>query len=515
MTAPPRPPGWGGGAPGRDGGGSRAAGRAGVGNGGGIHGGPVGFGGQPFFVADPADVGARVGEDDRRRLERVDQAEDPGPVVHLAAAVGSLAVGAVEPDLADGSVLAEQLGELRGVQIVVARGVAVGGLVPVPRREVEPRLELLRPACLHELPDQITPAAAPGAPRHRVRGGPGGPEAEAVVMLRGEDHRAESGRARRGRPLPGIECPGREDRRVLLSVAPLPVGEGVHAEVEEERELVALPRELRRRRHRPSSRRRGRGSPWASRRRDGAGGGGQEAAAWNSSHQGPNLPGRRPHVNLLLHMPRLLVLFVTAFVDMVGLTMILPLLPFYAKDLGASAAVGALLIPAFSVPQLARAPVWGRPSDRSGRRPAILAGLLVSGAAYVLFAFAGSVALLFLSRVVQGMGGGTIGVVQAYVADASPPAERVKSLGWLSAVTSFGAVGGPAFGSALVAFGGRTAPGLGAAGLSLLVAAFAWRCSVPLLFPPGVVRGRGGGPMGLGRPYVAAAPPPAERERKS
>ena len=174
-------------------------------------------------------------------------------------------------------------------------------------------------------------------------------------------------------------------------------------------------------------------------------------------------------------MSRLLVLFVTAFVDMVGLTMILPLLPFYAKDLGASAAVVGLLISAFSVAQLAMAPVWGRLSDRYGRRPAILAGLLVSGAAYVLFAFAGSVALLFLSRVVQGMGGGTIGVVQAYVADASPPAERVKSLGWLSAVTSFGAVGGPAFGSALVAFGGRTAPGLGAAGLSLLVAAFAWR----------------------------------------
>ena len=189
----------------------------------------------------------------------------------------------------------------------------------------------------------------------------------------------------------------------------------------------------------------------------------------------PNLPGGLPGVNLLLHMPRLLVLFVTAFVDMVGLTMIMPLLPFYAKDLGASAAVVGFLISAFSVAQLAIAPVWGRFSDRYGRRPAILAGLLVSAAAYVLFAFAGSVALLFLSRIVQGLGGGTIGVVQAYVADASPPAERVKSLGWLSAVTSFGAVGGPAFGSAMVALGGQAAPGLGAAALSLLVAAFAWR----------------------------------------
>jgi MFS family permease len=80
-----------------------------------------------------------------------------------------------------------------------------------------------------------------------------------------------------------------------------------------------------------------------------------------------------------------------------------------------------------------------------------------------------------LSRLVQGAGGGTIGVVQAYVADASTPDQRTKSLGWLSAVTSLGAVVGPAFGSVLVTLGGRSAPGLAAAVLSLLVAAFACR----------------------------------------
>ena len=138
-------------------------------------------------------------------------------------------------------------------------------------------------------------------------------------------------------------------------------------------------------------------------------------------------------------MTRLLVLFVTAFVDMVGLTMIIPLLPFYATELGASATVVGLLVSAFAVAQLAVAPVWGRFSDRYGRRPAILAGLLLTGSAYVIFAFAGSVLVLLLSRLVQGAGGGTIGVVQAYVADASPPEERTKSLGWLSAVTSLGA----------------------------------------------------------------------------
>jgi MFS family permease len=172
---------------------------------------------------------------------------------------------------------------------------------------------------------------------------------------------------------------------------------------------------------------------------------------------------------------KLLVLFVTAFVDMVGLTMILPLLPFYARELGASATVVGLLIAAFSLAQLIVAPVWGRFSDRYGRRPAILAGLLVTSAAYVLFAFAGALPLLLLSRVIQGIGGGTIGVVQAYVADASPLEGRTKSLGWLSAVTSLGAVAGPAFGSLMIALGGRNAPGLAAAGLAALVAVFAQR----------------------------------------
>lgn len=176
-----------------------------------------------------------------------------------------------------------------------------------------------------------------------------------------------------------------------------------------------------------------------------------------------------------MSVAKLLVLFVTAFVDMVGLAMIVPLLPYYATEFGASATTVGILISAFSVAQLAVAPVWGRFSDRYGRRPAILAGLLVTAAAYVLFAFARSVPVLLATRLIQGVGGGTIGVVQAYVADAAPADERTKSLGWLSAVTSLGAVVGPAFGSFMVGLGGQAAPGLGAAALSSLVAVFAWR----------------------------------------
>lgn len=173
-------------------------------------------------------------------------------------------------------------------------------------------------------------------------------------------------------------------------------------------------------------------------------------------------------------MSKLLILFVTAFVDMVGLTMIVPLLPYYATDFGADAATVGLLISAFSLAQLAVAPLWGRVSDRYGRRPAILTGLLVTAAAYVLFAYAGSVPALLAARLVQGVGGGTIGVVQAYVADVSSPEQRTKSLGWLSAITSLGAVAGPAVGSLLVSLGGLEFVGLGAAGIALLVALFAW-----------------------------------------
>ena len=172
---------------------------------------------------------------------------------------------------------------------------------------------------------------------------------------------------------------------------------------------------------------------------------------------------------------KLTVLLVTAFVDMLGLIIIYPLLPLYATRLGANAAIVGVLVAAFSVAQLLSAPAWGWMSDRYGRRPAILFGLLVSAVAYVIFAFAGSIWLLLVSRVIQGLGGGTIGVVQAYVADISAEKDRAKALGWLSAVTSLGAVVGPAIGSLLVRAGGYTAPGLGSAILCLLVSLFAWK----------------------------------------
>src|SRR5687768_15656042 len=150
---------------------------------------------------------------------------------------------------------------------------------------------------------------------------------------------------------------------------------------------------------------------------------------------------------------------ITAFVDMVGLLMVIPLLPFYAVDLGGSGLIVGLLVSSFSLAQLISAPLWGRVSDRYGRRPALIAGLLFSAAAYVVFAFATSIWLLLLSRLVQGAGGGTTGVIQAYVADASEPKDRAKSLGWISAATNLGVAIGPALGSLTYGLG-REAPGL-------------------------------------------------------
>src|SRR5438876_2099868 len=144
---------------------------------------------------------------------------------------------------------------------------------------------------------------------------------------------------------------------------------------------------------------------------------------------------------------KLAVLMVTAFMDMVGLLMIVPLMPLYAKSLGAGGFIVGLLVSAFAIAQLLMAPVWGRFSDHYGRRPALIVGMSAAGIAYLVFAFSNSLWLLFLSRIIQGAGGGTVSVIQAYVADAVEPNERAKALGWVSAATNAGVALGPVLGT--------------------------------------------------------------------
>lgn len=196
---------------------------------------------------------------------------------------------------------------------------------------------------------------------------------------------------------------------------------------------------------------------------------------------------------------RLFTLMATAFMDMVGLLMIIPLLPFYVKELGGSGfdifglhigigSITGFIVAAFTIAQLLSAPMWGRFSDRVGRRPVLLIALAAAGIAYLIFGFAHSLLVLFLSRLVQGAGGGTVGVIQAYVADSTDPKDRARALGWLSATTNLGVALGPVLGSFAIALGkrdlmpgsgtlelGRAAPGIMAAGLCLLNIIFAAR----------------------------------------
>lgn len=170
---------------------------------------------------------------------------------------------------------------------------------------------------------------------------------------------------------------------------------------------------------------------------------------------------------------RLTVLMATVFVDMLGFLMVLPLLPFYAERLGASPSQIGWLVASFSAAQLVTAPLWGRLSDRWGRRPVLVVALAASGIAYIVFGLAESLWMLFASRIVQGAGGGTTGVAQAYVSDSVRSEDRAKALGWLSAATNAGVTLGPALAS-LTAHWGPRAPGFVAAGLCLVNAIAAW-----------------------------------------
>lgn len=173
-------------------------------------------------------------------------------------------------------------------------------------------------------------------------------------------------------------------------------------------------------------------------------------------------------------MKRLAVLMAVCFVDMLGLMLVAPLMPFYAKRMDAPDWLVGPLIAAFAVAQLISSPIWGKFSDRYGRRPAMLVGLGASAFAYLIFGYATTLWMLFASRIVQGLGGGTTGVAQAYVADTMKPRERAKALGWLSAATSAGVVIGPVIGSIARRFG-TAIPGVVAAVLVLINLAFAWK----------------------------------------
>ena len=155
-------------------------------------------------------------------------------------------------------------------------------------------------------------------------------------------------------------------------------------------------------------------------------------------------------------MSPLVIIFVTVFIDLLGFGIIIPLLPFYAESFGASALEIGLLGTSFSLMQFLFSPVWGRWSDRIGRKPIILVGLLGSCASYVTMAMANSLLLLFVARIVGGIAGANIPTTQAYIADVTTPENRARGMGMVGAAFGLGFIFGPALGGLLSRFSPET-----------------------------------------------------------
>jgi DHA1 family tetracycline resistance protein-like MFS transporter len=199
---------------------------------------------------------------------------------------------------------------------------------------------------------------------------------------------------------------------------------------------------------------------------------------------------------------RLITVFVIVLVDMLGFGLILPLLPFYADNFGASATVVGLLTASYAAAQLIGAPVLGRLSDRHGRRPVLLVsifgtsvGFLLLGLAVPLGTFlarllpeslvgadlvaatnAMILGILFLSRILDGITGGNISVAQAYITDVTDEENRARGLGLIGAAFGLGFIIGPAVGGALSTGGRYAVPAFFAAALALLnwIAVLIW-----------------------------------------
>ena len=183
---------------------------------------------------------------------------------------------------------------------------------------------------------------------------------------------------------------------------------------------------------------------------------------------------------------RLLIIFLVVFVDLLGFSLILPLLPYYAEQYGANAIVIGLLTASYAAAQLVGAPILGRLSDQYGRRPILLVSIAGTVLGFVLLAVAeplgqwigatllgGSLvainlailSLLFVSRIIDGLTGGNISVAQAYISDITTPENRNQALGMIGAAFGLGFIIGPAIGGYLSTFG-YNVPAWAAAGIA-------------------------------------------------
>ena len=164
----------------------------------------------------------------------------------------------------------------------------------------------------------------------------------------------------------------------------------------------------------------------------------------------------------------LLPIFLIVVVDVLALTIMLPLLPFYAEHFGASPTVVGLLVGTYALCQLVAGPVLGQISDRVGRKPVLAVSQVGTLAGLLVLAWAPNLWWVFLGRVLDGVTAGNLSTAQAYIADTTPPKERSRAFALIGIAFGIGFLIGPGASGYLTHHFGFRTPILGAAGLSLL-----------------------------------------------
>lgn len=174
-----------------------------------------------------------------------------------------------------------------------------------------------------------------------------------------------------------------------------------------------------------------------------------------------------------------LALFLVVFVDLLGLGILAPLIPFYVERLGVSPEIITLVIAVYALCQFLGTPFWGGISDRVGRKPVLLISMAGHAASYLILAYADSLLLLIASRALGGFTSANLATAYAYIADTTSEDERAKGLGRISAAFGLGFIFGPLIGGVLATIGSDGAtnfvlPALTAMGLSLLSCLGIW-----------------------------------------